>query len=82
MASEDCTAYRVIADHIRTLTFAISEGQPFSNEGRGYVLRRILRRAVRFGRKLGFASPFLYKVSQAVVDSFAKAYPDLALVAR
>lgn len=82
LASEDCTAYRVIADHIRTLTFAISEGQPFSNEGRGYVLRRILRRAVRFGRKLGFASPFLYKVSQAVVDSFAKAYPDLALVAR
>lgn len=82
LASEDCTAYRVIADHIRTLTFAISEGQPFSNEGRGYVLRRILRRAVRFGRKLGFTSPFLYKVSQAVVESFAKAYPELGLVAK
>ena len=82
LASPDCTAYRVIADHIRTLTFAVSEGQPFSNDGRGYVLRRILRRAVRFGRMLGFHEPFLCKVSQAVVDSFAKAYPELALVAK
>lgn len=79
--SEDSTAYRVIADHIRTLTFAISEGQPFANDGRGYVLRRILRRAVRFGRMLGFHAPFLCKVSQAVVDTFAKAYPEIALVA-
>ncbi len=82
LASEDCTAYRVIADHIRTLTFAISEGQPFSNDGRGYVLRRILRRAVRFGRKLGFTGPFLYKVSQAVVEAFGKAYPEITLVAK
>lgn len=82
LASEDVTAYRVIADHIRTLTFAISEGQPFSNDGRGYVLRRILRRAVRFGRMLGFREPFLCKVSQAVVDSFSTAYPEIALVAR
>ena len=82
LASEDCTAYRVIADHIRTLTFAVSEGQPFSNDGRGYVLRRILRRAVRFGRMLGFHEPFLCKVSQAVVDSFSKAYPEIALVAK
>ena len=46
LSSPDCTAYRVIADHIRTLTFAIGEGQPFANDGRGYVLRRILRRAL------------------------------------
>lgn len=81
LQSADCTAYRVIADHIRTLTFAIGEGQPFSNDGRGYVLRRILRRAVRFGRMLGFHEPFLCKVSQAVVDTFSKAYPEIALVA-
>lgn len=80
--SEDCTAYRVIADHIRTLTFAVSEGQPFSNDGRGYVLRRILRRAVRFGRMLGFREPFLCKISQTVAESFAHAYPELLLVAK
>ncbi len=82
LASPDCTAYRVIADHIRTLTFAVGEGQPFANDGRGYVLRRILRRAVRFGRMLGFHEPFLHKVSQAVVDTFSKAYPEIALVAK
>ncbi len=82
LASDDATAYQVIADHIRTLTFAVSEGQPFSNDGRGYVLRRILRRAVRFGRMLGFHEPFLCKVSQAVVDAFSKAYPEIALVAK
>ena len=82
LSSSDVTAYRVIADHIRTLTFAVSEGQPFSNDGRGYVLRRILRRAVRFGRLLGFDKPFLYQVSQAVVDTFEGAYPEIALVAK
>ena len=45
---------QVVADHLRTLTFVVSEGGQFSNEGRGYVLRRILRRAVRHGRRLGF----------------------------
>ncbi|MDX9723402.1 MAG: alanine--tRNA ligase [Myxococcota bacterium] len=81
LAGEDVVAYRVIADHVRTLTFAVSEGQPFSNEGRGYVLRRILRRAVRYGRKLGLREPFLYKVSQAVVEDFGDAYPEIRVVA-
>ena len=61
---------QVIADHIRSLTFVISEGGRFSNEGRGYVLRRILRRAVRHGRRLGFDQPFLWRLAPAVADLF------------
>ncbi|MGI5829124.1 MAG: alanine--tRNA ligase [Bradymonadia bacterium] len=82
LASPELTAYRVIADHIRTLTFAISEGQPFANDGRGYVLRRILRRAVRFGRTLGFEGPFLHRISQTVVDEFGGIYPEIVMVAK
>lgn len=70
-------AYRVIADHIRTLTFALADGAGFSNSGRGYVLRRVLRRAARFGLKLGLDEPFLYKlvpVVNSVMDDF---YPYL-----
>lgn len=65
---------QVIADHIRSLTFVISEGGQFSNEGRGYVLRRILRRAVRHGRRLGFEGPFLYKLASLVAREFEGVY--------
>lgn len=75
--AEDFTGYAVIADHIRTLTFSICDGGTFSNEGRGYVLRRILRRAVRHGRLLGFDAPFLYRILPAVVESFSHVYPEL-----
>lgn len=70
-------AYRVIADHIRTCTFALSDGASFSNEGRGYVLRRILRRAMRFGRKLEINGSFLYKLVPVVVDIMKEFYPYL-----
>lgn len=68
-------AYRVIADHIRTVTFAIADGAMFSNEGRGYVLRRVLRRAVRFGIKLGIEGSFMYKLVQIVADNMKAYYP-------
>src|SRR5438046_3106943 len=71
-------AFRVIADHIRTLTFAIADGIQPSNEARGYVLRRILRRAVRYGRTLGFHEPFFYKL----VDVLAEAMGDVFLEIR
>ncbi len=70
-------AYRVIADHIRTVTFAISDGAAFSNEGRGYVLRRVLRRAVRFGIKLGIQGAFMYRLVDVVVQSMSDFYPYL-----
>ena len=72
------TAYRVIADHIRTLTFAITDGAVPSNIGRGYVLRRILRRAVRYGRQmLGAKSGFFAQLVPVVVDRFGGAFPEL-----
>jgi alanyl-tRNA synthetase len=72
------TAYRVIADHIRTLTFAITDGAVPSNIGRGYVLRRILRRAVRYGRQmLGAKSGFFAQLVPVVVERFGGAFPEL-----
>lgn len=72
-------AYRVIADHIRALTFAISDGVNPSNEGRGYVIRRILRRAEKYGYiDLNTGNnPFLYRLVGSVVDAMKEAYPDL-----
>lgn len=70
-------AYRVIADHIRTVTFALSDGASFSNEGRGYVLRRVLRRAVRYGIKLGIEGAFMYKLVKIVAENMKDYYPYL-----
>ena len=68
---------RVIADHIRAAAFVLSEGLTPSNEGRGYVLRRIIRRAARHGFMLGIAGPFLYRVLDAVHEIMAGPYPEL-----
>lgn len=70
-------AFKVISDHIKTLTFAISDGATLSNEGRGYVLRRILRRAIKYGRSLGFDKPFLYLLVDTVVEMMKSFYPSL-----
>lgn len=76
-ANEKKASFHVVADHLRALTFALSENILPSNEGRGYVLRRILRRAVRHGKKIGIEEPFLYKVVPTVVAIIGEAYPEL-----
>ena len=70
-------AFRVIADHIRAVTFALADGEVFSNEGRGYVLRRLLRRAERFGRVLGINKPFLFTLVKVVIEIMQDFYPYL-----
>jgi len=70
-------AFRVISDHIRAVTFAITDGATPSNEGRGYVIRRILRRASRFGRELGMHEPFMYKLVPVVVGFLGDAFGEI-----
>lgn len=69
--------FKIIADHIRAITFALADGASFENVGRGYVLRRLLRRSVRFGKAIGIPCPFLYKIVSDVVDVMKEAYPYL-----
>src|SRR4029077_4146940 len=71
-------SYQVIADHSRAITFLLGDGVAPSNEGRGYVTRRILRRAVRHGRLLGRKEPFLAEMAKVVIETMSEAYPHLA----
>ncbi len=73
----DLTSSRVVADHIRSCSFLIADGVIPSNEGRGYVLRRIIRRAIRHGNKLGFTTPFFHKLVDVLEQLMAEAYPEL-----
>ena len=70
-------AFRVVADHIRALSFAIADGIIPSNEGRGYVLRRVLRRAVRYGRAIGFHEPFFFKLVDVVAKTLGDVFPEI-----
>ena len=70
-------AFRVIGDHIRTLSFAIADGIQPGNNDRNYVLRRILRRAVRYGRTLGFKEPFFYKLVDVLADTMGEVFPEI-----
>lgn len=74
---EDKIAMRVIADHARTLTVAIADGAVPGNEGRSYVLRRILRRASRYGRKLNLKEPFIYKIVEVVASAMGSVFPEI-----
>ncbi len=76
-ALESDVAMKVIADHSRAAAFLIGDGILPSNEGRGYVLRRIMRRAIRYGRNIGLTDPFLHKTAEVVFDIMRPAYPDL-----
>lgn len=71
------TSFKIIADHIRAITVALSDGAIFENVGRGYVLRRLLRRSVRMGKKLGLKDPFMYKLVDTVCKIMGESYPEL-----
>jgi alanyl-tRNA synthetase len=74
---QDDLSLRVIADHLRAMTFLIGDGVMPGNEGRGYVLRKIMRRAMRHGKKLGIDEPFLHRLVHVVVKRMSGAYPEL-----
>ncbi|MDA3884536.1 MAG: alanine--tRNA ligase [Candidatus Delongbacteria bacterium] len=74
---ENGIPHRVIADHARALLFSISDGGMPSNEGRGYVMRRILRRASRFGTKIGLTEPYLYKIAEKVAEVMGDEFPEI-----
>ncbi len=74
---ESDAALRVIADHARAAAFLVADGVMPSNEERGYVLRRIMRRAIRYGVKLGMKDPFLWQVAESVIEQMGEAYPEL-----
>lgn len=75
---EKDVAFKVIADHIRTVSFAIGDGALPSNEGRGYVLRRLLRRAVRYAKQLGIERPFMYELIATVGETMKEFYPEVS----
>ncbi|WNB93315.1 alanine--tRNA ligase [Bacillus sp. NEB1478] len=76
-SSETDTAFKVIADHIRTVSFAIGDSALPSNEGRGYILRRLIRRAIRFAKKIGINKPFMYELVPTVADIMVDFYPEV-----
>ncbi len=76
-SEDDDVGLRVIADHARAAAFLVSDGVYPDNEGRGYIARLLMRRAVRFGRKLGFSAPFFFEICDKVVDLMGTAYPEL-----
>ena len=76
-SSEAKKAYRVVVEHARTAALQVAEGISPSNEGRGYVLRRVIRRAAQFGRRLGLAEPFLWELSLLVGEQLGSVYPEL-----
>lgn len=77
LESETDVAFRVIADHVRALTFAIADGALPSNEGRGYVLRRLLRRAARFARSLDLHEPCIYRLVPTIVETMGQVFPEV-----
>jgi alanyl-tRNA synthetase len=81
-APDHDVSLRVVADHLRSMTFLIADGVVAGNEGRGYVLRKIMRRGMRHGRKLGLEQPFLHELTGVVVQRMAAAYPELLGAAR
>ena len=77
LKDDNNVSFQVIADHVRCLVFAVTDGAIPSNEGRGYVIRRILRRAVRHGRLLGLSEPFLHRLSDSVIKLMKDTYPEI-----